>query len=211
MIDSSIAPSSGQCALPAAKCAHSSPVAPGGPCSLDLDLLGVEHLPFKIIHSIRARSAKPQRVNEMQGALVRYASEGAGRLGSFDALWRPHKPFQTGNTGNGLVLGGPPLSMEDGRSPDTGTRRVRVGNRARPSRMKGMEVVTMKKKRILITGAGSGFGELAAIGLAKDGHDVIAGVQNWPQATALRRCAEALGLKTLRASEMSFHSRRRTW
>ena len=36
-------------------------------------------------------------------------------------------------------------------------------NRARPSRTKGMEVVTMKKKRILITGAGSGFGELAAI------------------------------------------------
>jgi hypothetical protein len=87
----------------------------------------VENLPSKIIHWIRARSAKPQRVNEMQGALVRYASEGARRLGSFDALWKPHKPFQTGNPGNGLVLGGPPLSMEDGRSPDTGTRRVRVG------------------------------------------------------------------------------------
>ena len=35
----------------------------------------------------------------------------------------------------------------------------------------------MKGKRILFTGAGSGFGELAAIGLAKQGHDVIAGVQ----------------------------------
>ncbi len=60
----------------------------------------------------------------------------------------------------------------------------------------------MKKKRILITGAGSGFGELAAIGLAKDGHDVIAGVQIWPQATALRRRAEALGLKTLRTEKL---------
>jgi short-subunit dehydrogenase len=68
--------------------------------------------------------------------------------------------------------------------------------------MKGMEAVAMKKKRILITGAGSGFGELAAIGLAKDGHDVIAGVQIWPQATALRRRAEALGLKTLRAEKL---------
>ena len=60
----------------------------------------------------------------------------------------------------------------------------------------------MKVKRILITGAGSGFGELAAIGLAKAGHDVIAGVQIWPQATALRRKVEALGLKTLRVEKL---------
>ena len=60
----------------------------------------------------------------------------------------------------------------------------------------------MKMKRILITGAGSGFGELAAIGLAKEGHDVIAGVQIWPQATALRRKVEALGLKTLRVEKL---------
>lgn len=33
----------------------------------------------------------------------------------------------------------------------------------------------MVKKTILITGAGSGFGRGAAIGLAKLGHDVIAG------------------------------------
>ena len=39
----------------------------------------------------------------------------------------------------------------------------------------------MTKKRILMSGAGSGFGELAAIGLAKAGHDVIVGAQIWPQ------------------------------
>ncbi|HEV3056967.1 MAG TPA: SDR family oxidoreductase [Vicinamibacterales bacterium] len=60
----------------------------------------------------------------------------------------------------------------------------------------------MNRKRILITGAGSGFGELAAIGLAKDGHDVIAGVQIWPQATALRRKVETLGLKNLQVEKL---------
>jgi NAD(P)-dependent dehydrogenase (short-subunit alcohol dehydrogenase family) len=64
------------------------------------------------------------------------------------------------------------------------------------------EGLIMKVKRILITGAGSGFGELAAIGLAKAGHDVIAGVQIWPQATALRRKVEALGVKTLRVEKL---------
>ncbi len=52
-----------------------------------------------------------------------------------------------------------------------------------------------RQKRILITGAGSGFGEGAAIGLAKAGHYVIAGVQISPQVTALRQKAEALGLQ----------------
>ncbi|TWV99110.1 SDR family oxidoreductase [Chitinophaga pinensis] len=51
------------------------------------------------------------------------------------------------------------------------------------------------RKRILITGAGSGFGEGAAIGLARLGHKVIAGVQISPQVTPLRKKAEALGLQ----------------
>ena len=50
-------------------------------------------------------------------------------------------------------------------------------------------------KRILITGAGSGFGEGTAIGLAKLGHKVIAGVQISPQVTALRIKAKELGLE----------------
>ena len=40
-------------------------------------------------------------------------------------------------------------------------------------------------KTILITGAGSGLGYGTALGLAKNGHKVIATVENWPQATAL--------------------------
>ena len=46
-------------------------------------------------------------------------------------------------------------------------------------------------KTIVITGAGSGFGEGAAIGLAKAGHVVIAGAQIWPQVSELRAKAKA--------------------
>lgn len=50
-------------------------------------------------------------------------------------------------------------------------------------------------KTILITGAGSGFGEGVAIGLAQLGHKVIAGVQILPQVTPLREKAVALGIQ----------------
>ncbi len=57
-------------------------------------------------------------------------------------------------------------------------------------------------KTILITGAGSGFGESAAIGLAKKGHKVIATVQVSPQVMPLRRKAKDLGLDTLRVERL---------
>ena len=59
----------------------------------------------------------------------------------------------------------------------------------------------MSKKRILITGAGSGFGEGAAIG-CQNGHDVIAGAQIWPQVTSLRQKAKSLGLNKLTRGEV---------
>jgi len=49
-------------------------------------------------------------------------------------------------------------------------------------------------KTILITGAGSGFGKAAAIGMARNGHNIIATVQVSPQVTPLREEAEVLGL-----------------
>jgi NAD(P)-dependent dehydrogenase (short-subunit alcohol dehydrogenase family) len=72
----------------------------------------------------------------------------------------------------------------------------------------------MTKKRILITGAGSGFGEGAAIGLARKGHNVIAGVQVSPQVTPLRDKAKELGLNTLRVEKLDILSAtdvRRAW
>jgi NAD(P)-dependent dehydrogenase (short-subunit alcohol dehydrogenase family) len=50
-------------------------------------------------------------------------------------------------------------------------------------------------KTILITGAGSGFGEGAAIGLAQLGHKIIAGMQISPQVTAMRKKVAELGLE----------------
>ena len=57
-------------------------------------------------------------------------------------------------------------------------------------------------KTILITGAGSGFGEGAAIGMAQDGHDVIATVQISPQVTPLRQKAKDLGLTNMRVEKL---------
>ena len=60
----------------------------------------------------------------------------------------------------------------------------------------------MTKKRILMSGCGSGFGELAAFGLARAGHEVIIGAQIWPQVTHLRLKAEKLGLSQLRVEKL---------
>jgi NAD(P)-dependent dehydrogenase (short-subunit alcohol dehydrogenase family) len=57
-------------------------------------------------------------------------------------------------------------------------------------------------KTILITGAGSGFGKSAAIGMAKNGHTIIATTQVSSQVTPLREEAAALGLKNLRVERL---------
>ena len=57
-------------------------------------------------------------------------------------------------------------------------------------------------KTILITGAGSGFGEAAAISLARNGYAVIATAQISPQVTPLREKAKALGLHNLRVEKL---------
>ena len=55
---------------------------------------------------------------------------------------------------------------------------------------------------ILVTGAGSGFGEGTALGLARQGYDVIAGVQISPQVTELRGRATTEGLSNLRVEKL---------
>ncbi|MBN9479087.1 MAG: SDR family oxidoreductase [Bordetella sp.] len=55
-------------------------------------------------------------------------------------------------------------------------------------------------KRVLITGAASGFGRGVALGLARKGYDVIAGCQIWPQVWELRQAAksEELSLRVVK-------------
>jgi nucleoside-diphosphate-sugar epimerase len=57
-------------------------------------------------------------------------------------------------------------------------------------------------KTILITGAGSGFAEAAAIGMAQHGHNIIATAQISPQVAALRTKAAELGLDNLRVEKL---------
>ena len=57
-------------------------------------------------------------------------------------------------------------------------------------------------KTILITGAGSGFGKGAAIGMAKNGHSIIAIAHVSSQVTPLREEAEALGLRNFRVERL---------
>src|SRR5262249_46372625 len=49
-------------------------------------------------------------------------------------------------------------------------------------------------KRVLITGAGTGFGHEAAMRLAAKGFDVVAAVEIWAQGQALKRKAVARGV-----------------
>ena len=57
-------------------------------------------------------------------------------------------------------------------------------------------------RAILITGAGSGFGEGSAIGLAKLGHRVIATAETWPQVTALRNKTASMNLPALTVTKL---------
>ncbi|EPL7761941.1 TPA: SDR family oxidoreductase [Acinetobacter baumannii] len=60
-------------------------------------------------------------------------------------------------------------------------------------------------KTILITGAGSGFAEAAAIGMAKAGHNIIATAQISPQVAALRNKVANLGLDNIRVEKLDLH------
>jgi NAD(P)-dependent dehydrogenase (short-subunit alcohol dehydrogenase family) len=57
-------------------------------------------------------------------------------------------------------------------------------------------------KTILITGAGSGFGKGAAIGMARNGHKIIATTHVSSQVTPLREEAAELGLKNFRVERL---------
>jgi len=57
-------------------------------------------------------------------------------------------------------------------------------------------------KTILITGGATGFGKGAAIGMAKNGHNVIATAHVASQVTPLREEAKALGLSNLRVERL---------
>jgi NAD(P)-dependent dehydrogenase (short-subunit alcohol dehydrogenase family) len=50
-------------------------------------------------------------------------------------------------------------------------------------------------KKILITGASSGFGLGTAIELSRQGHQVVATAENWPQVRSLRSAAAEAGVK----------------
>jgi len=63
------------------------------------------------------------------------------------------------------------------------------------------------QKTILITGAGSGFAEAAAIGMAEAGHSIIATAQISPQVAALRSKVADLGLDNIRVEKLDLHDR----
>lgn len=57
-------------------------------------------------------------------------------------------------------------------------------------------------KKVLITGASSGFGLGSAIELARAGHIVIAAAETWPQVRNVRADAAAAGSNSRRSSSI---------
>jgi short-subunit dehydrogenase len=68
--------------------------------------------------------------------------------------------------------------------------------------IKNKEAKKDMSRKILITGAGSGLGEGAALGLAAKGHEVIAAAQTWQQVMALRTKVGAMQLKSIRVEKL---------
>ena len=66
-------------------------------------------------------------------------------------------------------------------------------------------------KRVMITGAGSGFGRGAALALAARGHDVIATTETAEQAAALRDEAPGLCVEKVDITDPSDVARVRDW
>src|SRR5262249_216787 len=60
----------------------------------------------------------------------------------------------------------------------------------------------LMSKTILTTGAGSGFGKAAAIGMAKNGHNIIATTHVASQVTPLREEVKALSLRDFRVERL---------
>jgi short-subunit dehydrogenase len=55
--------------------------------------------------------------------------------------------------------------------------------------------IIMKKQTILITGAGSGLGKGTAIGLAKEGYKIIAGIHTWEQVSRFKEDLKSANYK----------------
>jgi NAD(P)-dependent dehydrogenase (short-subunit alcohol dehydrogenase family) len=73
--------------------------------------------------------------------------------------------------------------------------RTGVSRSRAPFRCEEERRTTLRKKRVLITGAGSGFGRDAALRLAEHGHQVIAAVQLEKQVAEMKQLATSRGVE----------------
>lgn len=148
-------------------------------------------------------------------ALFRTASASLGALsGPGQALWS----IEQSNGGLTSFAGGLPLVDRNGNCLGaigvSGATAAEDESIARACASALVPDISLEKKhmkqapkRILVTGAGSGFGREVALRLAAKGHEVIAGVQITPQVTELRQLADSLDLK-LRVEKLDITSAR---